>query len=500
MTTMTAMRSAVCAAAILSAGTAMAEVTAAQVWEDWQDSLAVYGENTLSIGSETMQDDTLTVSDIVVTAEDDVSTVTVTMGNLKLRENGDGTVSVEMDTTYPIEITSTEGGTMKMAVTQSGLDLNVSGTPDQMIYTISADQYGISVDEIVEDGEALDIDVRVIANDVAGAYTVRTDTLRQTDSDISAGSVDILVDVIAPETEGDYFTFSGKIEGLTTNSSISMPIDAAASDPEMMFANGFAFDGGYAYQSGNYLFDVKAEGEQSSGTAQTGAGKSSATITAAGTSYNTAVENLKVAVSGAGIPFPIEVSMAEYGIGFDMPLGKTEEPADFGLRVNLTDLAVNDMIWMLADPSGALPHDPATLLLDISGKAKLFFDLLDPAQADALAMTELPGELNAVTLNNLSLKLGGAELSGLGDFTFDNSDLETFDGMPRPEGELTVNLKGGNALVDSLVQMGVIPEDQAMMGRMMMGMFAQSTGDDELTSKIEINDQGHVIANGQRIQ
>jgi len=140
------------------------------------------------------------------------------------------------------------------------------------------------------------------------------------------------------------------------------------------------------------------------------------------------------------------------------------------------------------------------LLIDLSGKAKLFFDLIDPAQADAIAMADVPGELNALTLNNLSLKLGGAALTGLGDFTFDNTDLETFDGMPRPTGELTMNLKGGNALIDSLVKMGLIPEDQAMMGRMMMGMFARSVGDDELSSKIEINDQGHVIANGQRVQ
>jgi len=38
------------------------------------------------------------------------------------------------------------------------------------------------------------------------------------------------------------------------------------------------------------------------------------------------------------------------------------------------------------------------------------------------------------------------------------------------------------------------------MGRMMMGMFATPTGDDELTSKIEVNDEGHLIANGQRLQ
>jgi hypothetical protein len=500
MTSFSTMRSAVCVTAILSAGTAMADVTAAQVWQDWQDNLAVYGDDTLTIGSETMQGDTLTVSDIVVSTDDDISAFTMAMGDLMFVENGDGTVSVEMAASYPIEISNPDGDTMELAVTQSGQALKVSGTPEQMIYTLSADQYGISLVNVMDDGEKMDVDVRIIANDVAGAYTTTTDDLRHIDSDFTAASIDILVDATPPETPGDYFTFSGKIEGLSSTSSTSMPTGEAASDPEMFMANGFAFAGGMSYQSANYLFDVKAEGEQSSGTGQTGDVTTNASFSSDAVTYNTSVNDLKIAVSGAGIPFPVEVSMAQYGVGFEMPLGKTEEPADFGLKLNLTDLAVNDMIWMLADPTGALPHDPATVLLDLSGKAKLLFDLLDPAQADAMAMTELPGELHALTLNNLSLKLGGAELTGLGDFTFDNSDLDTFDGMPRPAGELNVNLKGGNALVDSLVQMGVIPEDQAMMGRMMMGMFAQSTGDDELTSKIEVNDQGHVIANGQRIK
>lgn len=65
---------------------------------------------------------------------------------------------------------------------------------------------------------------------------------------------------------------------------------------------------------------------------------------------------------------------------------------------------------------------------------------------------------------------------------------------------MTVNVKGANALIDKLIAMGLLPEDQAMMGRMMMGMFATPTGDDELTSKIEVNDEGHLIANGQRLQ
>jgi hypothetical protein len=38
------------------------------------------------------------------------------------------------------------------------------------------------------------------------------------------------------------------------------------------------------------------------------------------------------------------------------------------------------------------------------------------------------------------------------------------------------------------------------MGRLMMGMFARTTGDDQLRTTVEVNDQGHLIVNGQRMQ
>jgi hypothetical protein len=39
-----------------------------------------------------------------------------------------------------------------------------------------------------------------------------------------------------------------------------------------------------------------------------------------------------------------------------------------------------------------------------------------------------------------------------------------------------------------------------MGARMMMGLFAVPAGDDVLTSVIEVNEQGHVLANGQRLK
>ena len=95
----------------------------------------------------------------------------------------------------------------------------------------------------------------------------------------------------------------------------------------------------------------------------------------------------------------------------------------------------------------------------------------------------------------------GASVSGNGDFTFDNSDMDSFDGIPKPTGYVELQVVGANGLLDKLIQMGIVAEEQAMGARMMMGMLAvPGDGPDTLNSKIEINDQGQILANGQRIQ
>jgi hypothetical protein len=76
----------------------------------------------------------------------------------------------------------------------------------------------------------------------------------------------------------------------------------------------------------------------------------------------------------------------------------------------------------------------------------------------------------------------------------------TFAPLPRPEGALRVQINGLNGLLDNLVAMGLVPAEEMMAPRMMMGMFARSTGDDQLESQLEITGDGQVLANGQRIR
>ena len=72
--------------------------------------------------------------------------------------------------------------------------------------------------------------------------------------------------------------------------------------------------------------------------------------------------------------------------------------------------------------------------------------------------------------------------------------------MPAPTGKVDLKIIGLNGLIDKLVAMGLLPEDQAMQGRMMLSMFANpGAGEDEMTSTLEFKDQ-HFYANGQQLQ
>ena len=484
----------------------MADVTAQQVWDDWQANLGLYGNDSVTVGSQSLVGGVLTVTDLAINSDDGSTALSATLASLVFTENGDGTVSVTMSDEYPFTATTTPefGPAQEItgALRSTGMAITVEGTPEEMFYAISADRYAVHVDNVSEDGTVIVNDMLFAFNDLMGQYrtATRDDGKRLVEYNVGSGSLDVLLDVDNPD-EDTVLTLSGKIEGLRTNAIVVMPADAAVIEPEQMFAAGLEIAGGYDYEAANYMFSMTQFGDTTNGTASVpSGGELTVSMDADQVGFDSKVNGVEVNVSGDMMPFPITVSLAEYGFGILMPLSKSDTPEDFAALVNLSGLSVNDEIWSMLDPGAVLPRDPITAIIDLSGKARLFYDILDPAQADAMAMADVPGALDAITLNAFALEAGGASITGEGGFTLDNTDMTTIPGFPRPQGEVNLAINGLNGLLDKLVQMGLLPEDQAMMPRMMMGMFATTVGPDQLTSKIEINAEGHILANGQRIQ
>lgn len=491
---------------LLGSTAAFADVTAQDVWADWQTNMSLYGDGvTTTVGSETQDGGTLTVSDIVMTFTDPEATVTVNLGDMVFAEQGDGTVSVSVAETVPMTVNVTpeygDPATINISLVQSGVDLVVGGTPEQMNYALTADSYTIQIDSV--EGDTDDVvfnEARLTMSQITGAYSVAGGALRNIDYDISAGDIGVVFDIVEDGGPG-MMKLNGAIAGLDASAVVAIPEDMDPEMPEMAFADGLSVDIDYTVGASDFSFEFLERNDQMQGTAQAQSGRVSLAMDKDGFSYSGGAVAPRVAFSGSEVPFPVEVAMSEYSYGATVPLSASEEPRDFGLQLLLSDLAVNDAIWGMIDPGGILSHDPATLAVDLSGMARLFVDVMNPDGMESVMMSgDVPGELHALNLNDLRLAVAGAALTGTGAFTFDNTDLATFGGFPAPRGTANFTLNGANQLIDKLVEMGLLPQEQVMGARMMMGMFMTAVGDDQLESTVEVNDQNHVIVNGQRLQ
>lgn len=490
---------------LLTSTASFADVTAAEVWGDWQDYFSSFGYDLTA--TEEMSGDTLTINDLKMSVDlpEDEGTVTVMMSGMAFRNQGDGTVAITIPPVMPlalsIDATSGEDVDMTLNYSQTGFTMIVAGTPEEMTYSYTAAELGISLADLMVDGTAIDTaKLNLMMKNVIGNSVMKVANLRSIAQNFGADLLTYDVGFTDPEGGDGTFAMNGQLADLKFSGDSAIPNEF---DPEN-FANvlraGFAVTGEFSYGGGNSEFSFSEGSDSASGSSSSTSGSLVVEMDESQLRYGGTANGTKLAMSGSDIPFPISLEMAESAFELMMPISKSDEPQDFGLLIKLGDFAVDEGIWGMIDPTGALPHDPATVVLDLAGKANWLFDIMDPANAEAMG-GEAPGQLHALTLKDLQVRIAGADLTGTGDFTFDNTDLETFNGMPKPTGAIDLKLVGGNGLMDKLVAMGMMSEDDAMGARMMMGLFARpGDGEDTLTSKIEINEEGHVMANGQRLQ
>ena len=105
---------------------------------------------------------------------------------------------------------------------------------------------------------------------------------------------------------------------------------------------------------------------------------------------------------------------------------------------------MSDNLWTMFDPAGALPRDPATIVLDTTGTARVLLDFMDPEAVEKWETSDVaPGELHSLKINEFLVSLIGAELTGDGDFKFDNSNTDGFGGLPAPSGVAKYDACGG---------------------------------------------------------
>ncbi len=492
----------------LAAGSAQADVTPADVWADWQGYLASSGYEVS--GEEDQSGDALTVSNITMSMaipEED-ATISVNMGEMTFTDNGDGTVSIALPASMPmnimVESPDAEDFSVGMQYDTTDFEMTASGNPDDLLYNYTASEVAVILNDVTVEGETMDLGtVEFRIADVSGTTTMKIGNLRTSEQKMTTGPVNYTVDIAEPEGGDGQVMMKGQFAGMTVAANGAMPLEMDPANLAASIENGFDVDMTMSYSEGSTEFKFVDPPQTTEGTTSSDGGEITVALGGNGLTYDLSASNMNLNMAGGDIPLPVEVAFGTAAFNMTMPVAKSEEEQDFAMGLTLGDFTMSDMIWGIFDPAGQLPHDPATIDLDLTGTAKLFFDLFDPEQMEAAETGELgmPGELNTLDINTLTVSAAGAELTGEGAFTFDNSDLETFNGMPAPDGSVDLKLTGANGLLDTLIAMGLVPEEQAMGVRMMMGMFAvPGDGEDTLNSTIEVKSDGQVLANGQRLR
>lgn len=494
--------------ALIAGTAATADVTPEEVWQNWQDLGTAAGQ-TITAGAVNLDGDTLVVEDVTTAYAKDGATVEATIDEINFLDLGDGTVEVTMSDSYPIEMTlpaeaGKEGATptdISIEVSQPGLEIIVGGSTSETSYEFTAPTLGIKIVSIEGvDAAAIDLTFDITMSGVDGSYMVAGETDAKTlDSTLNLQSMALVVIGADPETQSDFNLTAtiADIQGASKGNLIGM---AAMADLAAALKAGFSSDGTFSFGALNFDLAVTEAGAPTKIVGTAAGGDMSFAMDASRLQYGSGSKDFSVTVQSPDIPFPeVKVNYAEATFNMLMPLTKSDAPAPFSLLTRIVGLAVSDEIWGMIDPTASLPHDPATLIIDAKGTATLTHDLMDPAQMAALGDAP-PGQLNALEVTELKATIAGADLTGAGAFTFDNSDTTTFAGVPAPTGKLDLRLLGGNGLMDKLVAMGLLSAEDVTGARFAMSMFANAgPGEDELNSTLEFKDKGF-FANGQKLQ
>ena len=497
------------AIALMATGSvASADVTADDIWADFQAYMAGIGYE--MTGTTTRQGNVLTASDVGMTGTfgPEAGTMEMQLGTFTLSENGDGSVDIRFPEVVPIttefEIDDGVRGRSNMEYRQQGAVVTASGTPADLNYVFSADTISFVSDGLEIDGTETEEEIYTLRVDMSG-LSGTTDMLlgstRNYDQALNAETATYSMIFSDPSGEGEG-RITGSMDEVKFTGIAEVPLLVAQSlqtDMNTMLGAGFAVDGTFTTGRNDVKIMSTTPDALFSGDIRSDASSLDVKMNEDGLTYAAGQSGMDVQISTPSVPFPIAFRVADTGFNLSMPLRTADTAGAFALGFSMEDFSTDEAIWALIDPGAQLPRDPATLILQITGKAKVLFDFLDPtALAAAQSEGETPAEIESADIQALRLDIAGAELTGTGAFTFDNSQDV---GPPPPVGGVDLRLEGGNGLIDGLVAIGLLPEEQAMAARMMMGLLAvPGDAPDTLTSRIEINEQGHVMANGQRIQ
>ncbi|MHA3914565.1 DUF2125 domain-containing protein [Halovulum sp. GXIMD14793] len=479
---------------ITTASVCSAQTTPAELYQELQNFYEMSGMSLVADSTE-MDGDTLVLKGLTLDASQPEVEISVKMGDYKIMPIDDPDFDLElvMPETMPIsilfdvvgrdDISGSVGGVIKMnGRTRFG------GTAEQRVIQSDVESFSFSLDTV--DIPELDIppfDLVMSGSNVGARYELLpTQKSYNYTSNIGDFSISGKMTV-----EGTTFDLALTERNIKSNG--SGPIvdnrDAAAVFGNDKLTVIEATDEGVEMTltgSGEVPFSVVMKSESGSFDMAFGQG---------GMDFSGVLKAYSTTVSSAAMPIPpVDMAADTYGFRLAFPLVPYDAPGLTALRLDLDGLTVSESLWSLIDPGQEIPRDPAAARIDITSKSNALYDITDPDAA--MAARGMPFRFDDVKLNDLTLRIGGAEITGSGEAEINN------DGpFPMPVGGADFRIVGVNGLIEKLIGIDLLQPEQAMPVQMMMGMFAKPGDEpDVFTSRVEMTADGSITANGVPLQ
>lgn len=530
-------------ALIAGAAPLLAEVTPAQVWENIDRYYADMGY-TVSVGSRDEAGATLTLKDIAISSDAAGNSMKIAIPAMVLQETGDAGVRttiegpITADAAAPAE---GEGDDLAFHSTIAMPDNTMlsTGSPEDMRHEITypAVEIAMQIGTGADAGAPAPLAIKL--GEVTGAYVSKPGPGATSTYDMAAKTLDLTLaktEIPAEDDSSGTGTISAttQVDGLTVSGRMVAPASQVdmAKAPHQALAEGMSVEGKMtmgALTGSAEFTGTDAEGAAQSGSMGFSAEGSDLTVAMSrdGLSYGGETRGAKAELTMAELPFPLSYAVDRATGSLAFPVSKSDQPQPFHLTYALDRLTLADTIWDMFDPQKKLPRDPANLQIDVEGTALVTDDLLDPAfaermakaaeeqaakakAAEAAAETGAAGDTGAedmasdmpipfrpetVRINRVALDAVGAKAEFTGDMTIP-------EGVPQPVGTVEGSFAGVNALLDTLVAAGLLPQEQLMGARMMIAMFARPVEGqpDQLQTKLEFREDGSIFANGQQVK
>lgn len=523
-------------AALMAASPAFADITADELWAMWQEQSASFGQ---PISAEvTNTGNGLILSNVTsATLIEDVTMSTI-MDQIVLTNQPDGSVSIEMPGNLNYRITGIDDpdapSQIDIVFQLTGVSATAAGSTD--LLTMDANMARLELADITFEGidpaDVPEFDATMVVSGYSytSVYDFTDPAFIRLSSTGSTGAVEFAFSAIEPAGNGaaptpapvpvpepvpttpskggpvapapqvpaggntggnaaGHFETSLNIGPSQMTVSAALPVGVDWENLQT-FPAGLAVEMDGTYESFSVMFAYQdGRNEFLDFAAQNSGGLIGFGLSDQAVRYEMGAQNVSFSAAGSELDFPLGAAADSTLIAIDFPLAREDQPSPFSANLAYEGVTVDESIWAMADPTGAMPHGPATLIMDVSGTVQLFVDILtmDPNQ-----MSAPPGEIRALTLNNLQVSFGGAELTGVGDLDFVPGQI-----IPVPVGSVDMRMSGANTLIQTLSSAGLLPAQQAGMVRAMLGMFAvPGNAPDTYNSSIEFTAEGGITANG----